>query len=370
MARRKVSSEDIKNKVLNENTEKNVLKELNMTEEDLENMTEEEFEQLDEVSKEKLQRYVKAVGKEKSDLVNKSDWFMGNNKDPYGNYMPSFDKKKFDKRHKGDILARSKYFKKTGKKLDFEGDEMKESISLSEDDLKSLFGENAETLTEEFRTKVTTLFEAAVNDKVIALTENYEEQYETALNEEVTEIYENLVNKLDEYVTYIAEDWMKQNEVAIESAVRAELAEDLMTGIRNVFLENNIDIPEDKVDVVEELTRRLEETENKLNEAIDHNIELQGMANEYNRKAVFDEVSEGLSLTQKEKLATLSESIEFDDKFNEKLNIIKEKYFTKASPKKESNILTESFEGNTKPQKKEQTEISQYAKFISKTSKI
>lgn len=226
------------------------------------------------------------------------------------------------------------------------GGSMKEHMSAMFD------GEN---LSEDFMEKASTLFEAAVSERVSEITADLEEQFTNALNEKLEEIeqtniaeLEELTGKLDEYLSYAVEQWMQENELAVEHSLRSEITEEFIGGLRTLFAENYIDIPEEKFNVVEELSARVQDLEEKLNEAINENIELTASLNEMTCDEVFDEVSEGLATTQVEKFKKLAEGVEYDsiDNFKKKLEIIKESYFSTGKVvKKTSGLLEESFEG-------------------------
>ena len=226
------------------------------------------------------------------------------------------------------------------------GASVKEHISVMFD---------GEDLSEEFMEKASTLFEAAVNERVNEITADLEEQFAAALNEKLEEVeqqnteeLEALTGKLDEYLTYAVEQWMQENELAVEHSLRSEITEEFIGGLRTLFAENYIDVPEEKFDVVEELSARVQDLEEKLNEAINENIELTASLNEMTCDEVFDEVSEGLATTQVEKFKKLAEGVEYDsiDTFKKKLEIIKESYFSTGKVvKKTSGLLEESFEG-------------------------
>jgi hypothetical protein len=199
---------------------------------------------------------------------------------------------------------------------------------------------NGEDLSEEFREKASTIFEAAVQARISEEVAALEEQYSSKLEEAVQEIAAELTSKLDDYLDYCVEQWMKENEVAITHSLRAEITEEFMDGLKNLFAENYIEIPEEKLDVLEQLTTKVEELEDKLNSSISENIELMKSIDSYTQQEIFNEVSEGLVMTQVEKLRKLSEGIDFDDRdtYRKKLELVKENYFPsdKAPVKQES----------------------------------
>lgn len=239
----------------------------------------------------------------------------------------------------------------------------------AKEDIDAMF--SGEELSEEFKEKVTTLFEAAVNAKVIAEMVSLEEQYEQAITEELRVFTEEVTDKLDAYLDYVVENWMAENEVAVESALRNELAEEFIGGLKNLFSEHYINIPESKVEVVETLANKVEELEYQLDESILAQSEMKKVIFESTKKEILESLSEGLALTQQEKLRALAEGIEFDgdvETYEKKLRIIKETYFKSGTKTHSSNIEEESFEGEvetvqTNPQ------MSRYVQALTRTVK-
>jgi hypothetical protein len=212
-------------------------------------------------------------------------------------------------------------------------------IDLSEHVEALLSGEN---LSEEFKTKATSIFEAAVKTEIEANRAQLEEAFEAALDERVSGILEDLEGKIENYLNYIVEGWIKENEVAIQSSLRTEITEDFIAGLKNLFAENFIDIPEDKVDVVEALSTELETVRGKLNEELERNIELSAVINEATKDAVISHFSEGLTDVDANKLKTLAENIEYitEEDYAEKVEQIRESYFkgSTASVKATSSV--------------------------------
>lgn len=250
------------------------------------------------------------------------------------------------------------------------------------DSIKTKMGEHfdamfeGEELSEQFKEKASTIFEMAVNYRINEITEQLESLYQEKLSEKVQEIEENytnqldeLTNKIDTYLNYVVEQWIEQNEVAIETSLRSEITEDFISGLKNLFAEHYVEIPEEKVNVVEELALRVEELETKLNEAVNTNIELINSINEMTSDEIFNEVSEGLTLSQIEKLKKLAEGVEFDDSesFKKKLLIVKENYFPSNETKKTVNLLEESFDGE-EPAAVASGAMSKYVRAISRTT--
>ena len=209
--------------------------------------------------------------------------------------------------------------------------EMGESSHMYKETMKEhvdalLAGEN---LSEDFRSKAETIFESAVSTRVQEEVSVLEEAYEKALTEEVSNIMEQLTEQVDQYLNYVVESWIEKNEIAIETGLRTEITEEFISGLKSLFEENYIDIPEDKVSVVESLGSRLEEVEAKLNEEIQRNVELTKTLNESKRFEVLTALCEGLTATEAEKLKKLSENVGFtsEDEFAGKIATLRESYF-------------------------------------------
>ena len=230
---------------------------------------------------------------------------------------------------------------------------------------------SGENLSEEFVQKAATIFEAAVvarAEEVIAEAEaELLEQFESAIEE----VKEDLATKVDDYLNYVVEQWMKENEIAIEKGLRAEIVEDFIGGLRNLFIEHYIDIPADKVDVVEELTTRVEELESSLNEQITHGIELKKELNEQKKIEAIYTACEGLTQTQVEKLKSLAEGVEFttEGEFVEKLSTLKESYFKTEVKVADNSALDDEvdIEEEKKVAKSSDPLMEVYSKAISQT---
>jgi len=197
-----------------------------------------------------------------------------------------------------------------------------------EDDLNALV-ESEATLSEGFREKAALIFEAAINSKVAAKVNELEESYEERLSEETESFKAELVEKVDGYLNYVVESWMEENKLAVEAGLRTEIAEGFMTALKDVFVENYIEVPESKVDLVDQLSEQVSELEEKLNKTIKSNIELaEGLA-KAKRAAIVESATKDLTVAQAEKLSSLVESIEFDgeESFAKKISTIKESYF-------------------------------------------
>ena len=214
------------------------------------------------------------------------------------------------------------------------------------EDVEEMF--NGYDISEEFKEEASTLFEAAISARMIAETARLEEEFEQKLEEQLSVFNEELTSKIDTYLDYVVENWMKENEVAIESTLRNEIMEEFMDGLKNLFSEHYINVPEDKVDVLEALAEKVSSLEEKLDETISENAALKGTLIEDQARDIFEELASDLALTQQEKFAALAEGIEFDGNLNtyaKKLNIIKENYFHTENTTYSSNIEEETFEG-------------------------
>lgn len=243
---------------------------------------------------------------------------------------------------------------------------MKEDMDADVDALLS--GEN---LSEEFKEKAQTIFEAAVIARSHAIVEEVEEALYEEFELAVEEVKDELATKLDDYINYMAEEWVKENQLAIEKGLRAEIVEDFIRGLHDLFKEHYIDIPEEKVDVVEELTNKVEELEATINEQIESAVLLKKELNEHKKNEAIHAVCEGLTQTQVEKMKSLAESVDFttDEEFADKLVTLRQSYFSASVKPADSSALNEAVE--IEEEKKEQPSadpmINMYAKTISKT---
>ncbi len=224
---------------------------------------------------------------------------------------------------------------------DEEEEDVKEEFDIEEDVNALLEGEE---LSEEFQEKARTIFEAALRSKVASIQEALEEQYAVALAEEVEEIKESLSERVDAYLEYVAGEWMEENALVIEQGLKTEMTESFLQGMRGLFEEHYVSIPEDKYDVLESMVEKLDEMETKLNEQIEKNVSLNKRLAESVADGIFDQVAEGLADTQKDKLASLAESVEFEseEEYRDKLETLRESYFpTNRTPKAKSETLSE-----------------------------
>ena len=225
---------------------------------------------------------------------------------------------------------------------DDDEEDLDEGFDIEEDVNALLAGEE---LSEEFQAKARTIFEAALRSKVFDIKETLEEQYAVALAEEVEEIKTELADRVDSYLEYVSEEWINENELVIENGIKTEMTESFLSGMRELFEAHYVSIPEDKYDVLNSMVEKLDEMETKLNEQIEKNVSLNKRLSESVADGIFEQVSEGLARTQKEKLASLSESVEFEseEEYREKLETLKESYFPSKTyaPKAKTETLSE-----------------------------
>jgi hypothetical protein len=216
-----------------------------------------------------------------------------------------------------------------------------------EADVNALLG--GEELSEEFREKAKTVFEAALQSKVNQLAEDMQAKYDEKLVEEVESTKSELAERVDAYLEYVSEEWFVENELAIEHGLKTELTESFLGGMKNLFEEHYVQIPDDKYDVLESMVEKLDDMETKLNEQIEKNISLNGRLGESVASGILDQVSDGLAATQKEKLASLAESVEFESEgqYRGKLETLKESYFTGSTPKATGETLTETVDNTS-----------------------
>ena len=240
-----------------------------------------------------------------------------------------------------------------------------------------------EELSEEFKEKAATIFEAAVfakvNEEVNSRIETLEAQYKEQLDESLNETRTEMVQKVDDYLNYVVKEWMQENELAIEKGIRSEIVEDFMVGLKNLFVEHYIDIPDEKVDLVDDLFAKVEDLEESLNKEMEKGIELTKELKEFRKLEAVANISEDLTDVQREKMVKLAESVEYenDEDYSEKLGVLKENYF--PTEVKESNETT----GDTEPEVLTEEEakeaevademsetMKRYSQMLSKTTKI
>jgi hypothetical protein len=255
-------------------------------------------------------------------------------------------------------------------KLDDKNNPLARSISVKEDVEDMLSGQD---LSEEFREKATTIFEAAIAARSIVEIARLEEEFETKLEEEIKEFTKALETQVDIYLDFVVEKWLTDNEIAIESTLRNEVMKEFIGGLKTLFSEHYINIPEEKVDVIESLSSKVAELEKTLNETIVENVDLKKGALEVERVSVLESFKENLTLNESEKFDALSEGVEFDGDlktYAKKLSYVKETYFTNKTKGIISNIEEETFEGDiTEEVISYDPSVNKYAAAISRTVK-
>jgi hypothetical protein len=233
-----------------------------------------------------------------------------------------------------------------GQTLKVEEQEKEEKMDLS-DDVKALIGD--EKLTEEFKTRAATIFEAAVKSKVNEAKKKIQTSYEEKLKEEVNSTKAELVEKVDSYLNYVVEEWMKQNELAVERGIKGEIAEDFISGLKKLFEDHYINVPDEKYDVLEDQASKIETLEKKLNEQIENNVKLNSEIGKLTRQDIVDAVSAELTDTNKEKFNKLAEEIEYSnaEEFRKKVTTIKESYFNTKKEISSNSEIDNVAEGET-----------------------
>lgn len=223
-----------------------------------------------------------------------------------------------------------------------ETEEVKEiSIDVTQDVEALLQGEE---FSDEFKFKAATIFEAAVKAKVVEEVEKIQKTFEEKLQQEVAEVKESVETRVESHLDYVAEQWVKENQLAVDTGLRSELSEEFILGLKGLFEQHYVDIPEDKYDVLGEMSEKLDEMEEKLNEQIETNVGLNATLGTYIRNGAIAEISEGLAQTQREKLASLAEGVEFvsEESYREKILTIKENYFPKTQASSSEDLVTET----------------------------
>ena len=263
----------------------------------------------------------------------KSDDKADEKEEPKKEAMHKDKMKKDEDMHGGkkDKMMKAGYHK--------EEDEKSSEDSLDiKSDVDALIGDS--DLSEEFKQKAATIFEAAIKSKVKAEAQRLEGEYETKLKENTESHKAELVEKVDSYLNYVVEEWMKENQIAIERGIKGEIAEDFIGGLKKLFEDHYIDVPDEKYNVLEDQADKIEELEKKLNESIDKNVELNKANGEYKRQEILDQSSEDLADTAKEKFNKLAEEVEYsnEEDFRTKVKTIKESYFGKKETSKDDEI--------------------------------
>jgi hypothetical protein len=264
---------------------------------------------------------------------------------------------------KADDEMDEKKTKKSKRKMDMNMEELRKDIA-------SVFTGDT-NLSEEFKTQASAIFEAAVvarvNNEIEAITDELAEQ----AAEEIESIKEALVEKVDSYLGYVVEQWMKDNEIAVDRGLRTEVAEDFMLSLKNLFQEHYFEVPEDKIDVLDDMAAKVDDSTAKLNEAIQANIELKASLDAVMRDRIVETASRDLTATDAEKLAKLLEGVEYDNEklFEEKVKVVKENYFAKGSPNSPEKMLEESVQNGGDSTKEVPAHMQRYVQAISRSVK-
>ena len=235
------------------------------------------------------------------------------------------------------------------------------------EELDNIFGED---LSEEFKQKATSIFEAAVIARVNNEMEKIVQQMDEQNTEQLNEYKETMVEKVDSYMNYIVEQWMEENKLAVENGLRNEVTEEFMVGLKTLFKESYIEVPEDKYDVLDDLTNKVESLTAELDETVQDNVNLASKLIEYKKTNAFEEVTGGLAETEKEKLSKLIEGVEYssDEEFKEKVSVIKENYFPKDKVQSPEQTLVEE-SGTQEPELDSSNPMSKYIESISRVKK-
>jgi len=313
-------------------------------------MVSEDFKQLDELSKNTLRSYLKGSKRENDPRVHGDSAGAHSQMSDKARSLGRTEQDKEDARYQGAKDA-------------------KKRLNAMKEDIDALFADDS-TISEEFKSKVSTIFEARVNDRVTQIQEEIENQYAGMLEEAIDTIKTDLTEKVDDYLSYVVEQWMAENEIAVESGLRAELTEDFIGGLRNLFAEHYIDVPADKVDLVDELAGKVEELESKLNEEIESNVQLKKHLVESYKNEIAHEVCESLTDTQAEKVKALAESVDYstEEEYKQKLETIRENYFPSGAKKADVKDLHEQVEdGSEKHQVSSDPYVNSVMQAISKT---
>ena len=287
--------------------------------------------------------------------------------------------KKDDKKESMDDKEKKKeegYMKASYKKEESDAEKKDEKAEEKEDkkeiDVKEhvdalVAGEDS--LSEEFKTKAATVFEAAIKSKVKEIAEEMQADYDKKLTEETSKSKDELVEKVDSYLAYVVEEWMKENELALERGIKGEIAEDFIGGLKKLFEDHYIDVPDEKYNVLEDQSSKIEELEKKLNESIEKNVELTKENGNFKRQDIIDEASKDLAETQKEKFNKLAEEIDYknEEDFKTKVATVKESYFGKKESTSEiDDVAAESSQENPDLT----NAMAAYSAAISKTKDI
>ena len=284
----------------------------------------------------------------------------------------SMDDKEKKKEEGYGMKMASKHMKKEDTDAEKKDEKAEEKEDKKEIDVKEhvdalVAGEDS--LSEEFKTKAATVFEAAIKSKVKEIAEEMQADYDKKLTEETSKSKDELVEKVDSYLAYVVEEWMKENELALERGIKGEIAEDFISGLKKLFEDHYIDVPDEKYNVLEDQSSKIEELEKKLNESIEKNVELTKENGNFKRQDIIDEASKDLAETQKEKFNKLAEEIDYknEEDFKTKVATVKESYFGKKESTSEiDDVAAESSQENPDLT----NAMAAYSAAISKTKDI
>ena len=246
-----------------------------------------------------------------------------------------------------------------------------EDVIDVDEDINALIA--GEELSEEFQEKARTIFEAAIKSKIADIKESVKEQYEANLVEEVKVIKEELQDRVDSYLEYVADEWVSENQLQVEQGLKTEMTESFLEGMKKLFEDHYVTIPEEKYDVIESMVDKLDDMESKLNEQIEKNVALNRRLAESTADVIFADVTEGLAQTQRDKLATLAENVEFESEngYREKLETLKESYFPSktSTPNSKSENLTEESEATDYQSKAVSSTMERYLQTMTRVAK-
>ena len=334
----------------------------------------------DEKKDEKEKEDMKEAEHSKDDEKKKEDMEEGEMPAGLKKYLDKKDDAKKEEVSKDDKekeegygkMTASKHMKKEEAEAEKKDEKKEEKEDKKEIDVKEhvdalVAGEDS--LSEEFKTKAATVFEAAIKSKVKEIAEEMQADFDKKLTEETSKSKDELVEKVDSYLAYVVEEWMKENELALERGIKGEIAEDFIGGLKKLFEDHYIDVPDEKYNVLEDQASKIEELEKKLNESIEKNVELSKENGEHKRQDIIDEASADLAETQKEKFNKLAEEIDYKDAedFKSKVDTIKESYFGKKESTSEiDDVAAESSQDNPDLT----NAMAAYSAAISKTKDI
>ena len=242
-----------------------------------------------------------------------------------------------------------------------------EAVTENNEDIAAVLA--GADLSEEFQEKAKTVFEAAVDARVTAKIDSLKEQAANKFVEEIDSIKEEFAGRVENFLSYAAEEWLKENELAVESGLRTEVTETFMEGLRKLFIESNINVPDDKLDLAAEMSEKIDDMEDRLNEQVKKNVELHEVVGTYRKHEILNELTRGLAETQKDKFTSLAEAVEFksDESYREKLGQIKESYF--GTPKTETVTEVASEESAPAAEKQLETVSESMAAYVEQLAK-